>query len=120
MTAQRSADRLPMDVRARAITNAAWWACAALYHDWNPGWAAFECTRRLLNALHKAGRDVDEGAVEEVVAAVVTAHTDTEALAVERIQRAIEGKSGAVRRIAAYRANAGVLAPSDVDRMAAT
>ena len=57
--------------------------------------------------------------LRDLAARVVAAHSDTDALAVERITAAIEGKTGATRTLAAYRANAGVLLPGDVERIAA-
>ena len=59
-------------------------------------------------------------AMKDLALTVIHQHTDLESLAVERIRAAMEGKTGSARVTAAYRANAGVLAPSDVDRMAGT
>ncbi len=44
--------------------------------------------------------------------------TDPERLAVERIRDAIRNLTGPRRTLAAYRANAGVLTPVDVERLA--
>ena len=117
MSPQGRAQHLSRDVRERAIVIAARFACLSFHC---PGTSpAYDATRAALAELYQAGTHVDELAVEKLIAAVVTAHTDTEEMAVDRIKNATSGKAGPGRLVAAYRANAGVLAPDDVERIAA-
>lgn len=57
--------------------------------------------------------------LSDLAYSIVSHVTDPERLAVERIHAAMLNKVGIPRLLAAYRANAGVLHPSDVERLAA-
>ena len=100
-----------MGIRERTILRAVRLACLSFHCPLSEGEAA-------LYAASDAEPDQFHD-MADLALSVIHAHTDTEALAVERIKAAIEGKTGGARITAAYRANAGVLLPADVERMAA-
>ena len=100
-----------MGIRERTILRAVRLACLCCHTGLDTAYASLV-----------AAEGVDSGQFQEMkdlALSVIHAHTDTEALAVERIKAAIVGKTGGARIAAAYRANAGVLLPADVERMAA-
>ena len=98
------------NLRERTILRAVRLACLAHHTGMDPAAASLAVDQDVEPAQYQAMKDL--------ALRVILAHTDTEALAVERIKDAVDGKTGSSRVTAAYRANAGVLLPSDVERMA--
>jgi len=110
---------MPIDLdtltpRERVVLSAARWATLTYHSDFSTEEAAHHAASAADAATD--GRQYPE--LVDLAGSIIHHLTDPERLAVERIQDAIQNLTGLRRTIAAYRANAGVLLPGDVERIA--
>lgn len=100
-----------LTTKERVILSAIRLSCLSFHCPYTPEDIAHDAAQMACEDDH----DANYPALKDLAGRIAYEFTDPERLAVDRIRAAIEGRTGTRRIIAAYRANAGVLSPADVE-----